>query len=199
MPSRIHAVSDASLAMLPLEAGLDSVLESLLSALANGVLLLDADGQLRAINPAARAALGPAAVPRMGEPLPFERLPLSLREFYADGAWPRLGDVWAEMIVGGEARRLCFRIRPLGPQPLWLIELIDATDQQRLTREASVSSQQSFELQQAHEELCCSFEMAETEIERLKEQLQDQAALITELLGRNRTHHAEQTEEQTDA
>lgn len=84
--------------------------------MADGVLVVDRRGRVRAINPAARQLLGPAgAMMTVPSPLADEPglRPLSqaLDQAYAEGSWPKAAREIALMLDDGERRTLQVRAR----------------------------------------------------------------------------------------
>ena len=84
--------------------------------MADGVLVVDRRGRVRAINPAARLLLGPAGT-RMAVPSPLADVPalaplqVALEQAYAEGSWPAAARALTLALGDGERRVLQVRAR----------------------------------------------------------------------------------------
>ena len=84
--------------------------------MADGVLVVDRRGRVRAINPAARLLLGPAGA-RMALPSPLADAPAlapllaALEQAYAEGSWPAAARALTLALADGERRVLQVRAR----------------------------------------------------------------------------------------
>ncbi len=84
--------------------------------MADGVLVVDRRGRVRAINPAARQLLGPAGL-AMAVPSPLadepglQPLHRALDQAYAEGSWPAAARALALQLADGEQRMLQVRAR----------------------------------------------------------------------------------------
>jgi two-component system sensor histidine kinase PilS (NtrC family) len=84
--------------------------------MADGVLVVDRGGRVRAINPAARQLLGPAGeamaiLTPLGEAPGLEPLHQALQQAYVEGSWPARARELAVVLADGEHRTLQVRAR----------------------------------------------------------------------------------------
>lgn len=153
MKSRVHELRK-----------LGSWAEAVLAALSTPVVLVDADGGIVAANPEAERQLQfPLAADRPRRMLPEwlrrqDELARTLREGQA-----------AELVFDDAAgqRRLRLRVTPLaGGERLRLIEWQDVSGEAVMRRQLRDLERAGEDLQAAHEELLCAYEMIEVDQDR---------------------------------
>lgn len=158
----------------------------MLNGLSSGILLLDANGTVIAANAALGRILNLDPAWLAGRRIHRLPLPPALRECFPSGLTPRAAVFDLRFNDGGVGER-CYRVSvtELADGKMWAVEWTDASETHALRQSAMVNTNARDELQQAHEELRCAFELAETEIENSREQLHVHEALIEQLLRAN--------------
>lgn len=163
---------------------------ALLDALNNGIVIVDGGGVIVALNHAAARILRLPPARVLGHRLADLPLPQMLAQVFQDLGVPRPSLARATEIEatlpGAKGRVRYFRIRISAIADTWLVEWMEFSEAVALRRAASSSAGAENELQQAHEELQCALEIAETEMDIRCQKLRERDAVIEQLLQENR-------------